>query len=133
MFSLACAIIMLHAFVPHHHDDCCGQPECFFCSEHHHNHEAHHHDHESNSDPCKLQDMLSHLVLSSRHDEVLLPSPVMANLHTDFMVGAGCLAECCEVAVVNSQFWDRRLEAVSLCSAWLLDSKPLRAPPLNFI
>lgn len=79
MFSLACAIIMLHAFVPHHHDECCGVSECFFWSEHHHHHSDHHEDGDP-FDMCELQHMLSHLVLSSRHEGELLADLIKAEV-----------------------------------------------------
>lgn len=79
IFSLACVIIMLHSFVPHHHDECCGVSECFFCSEHHHHHTDHHEDGEP-FDMCELQHLLSHLVLSSRHEGELLADLIKAEV-----------------------------------------------------
>lgn len=74
MMVLACAIIMLHAIVPHHHDDCCAAPECFFFSEHHHHHAEHGDEHHGHApfDMCQLQNLLSHLVLSTRQEGAVL-------------------------------------------------------------
>ena len=75
MVSLACAVIMLHAVVPHHHHDCCGtvglvfeDEACCHCDEachdraceHHHGQHSHH-----PFDNCLLQEMLSQLTLSN--------------------------------------------------------------------
>ena len=84
MVALSCCIIMMHAVVPHHHHDSCGEGGFVFenevaceCAdevpacEHHHCH--HHHDgsrHPLNH--CKLQDLLSHLVIGHKLDETYL-------------------------------------------------------------
>lgn len=71
---LACAIILLHAVVPHHHHDCDHEMglvlenelscQCDHQCDHHEDHHSHH-----PFDTCKLQDLLSHLVLSTKEDE----------------------------------------------------------------
>lgn len=84
LMVLACCIIMLHAVVPHHHHDCCGESGFVFesevscgcncddpvCEEHH----CHHHDGESHHplNHCKLQDLLSHLIIGHKLDETYL-------------------------------------------------------------
>ena len=76
LVSLACAIILLHAFVPHHHHDCEGQQGLIYecevachcdCSHHDFPHGQNHHSHHPYS-TCKLAEMLSHLVLSTKDD-----------------------------------------------------------------
>lgn len=80
MISLACVIILIHAVVPHHHHDF-DNSVCFVL------HSVHHHDsHVGGSDSCdlndgccddekspfelcKLQELLSCLVLSNREDD----------------------------------------------------------------
>lgn len=61
LIALACAIILTHAIVPHHHDDCDGE-------------EGH----------CKLAEMLSHLVISTKDDEVAFSISVKADVHELF-------------------------------------------------
>lgn len=88
--SLACLIIFIHAVVPHHHHDedvegfvfetellCQCENEDLPCVEHH----CHHHDGDCEEqgsrhpfDICKLQDLLSHLVLSSERKHLLIPT-----------------------------------------------------------
>lgn len=74
MVALSCLIILVHAIVPHHHHDvrglegfvfedevgCCCDSEC-----HHHDGDSHH-----PFDICKLQELLSHLVLSNKREEI---------------------------------------------------------------
>lgn len=61
LVTLACAIILTHAVVPHHHDDGDGE-------------EGH----------CKLAEMLSHLVISTKDDEVAFSLSVKADVHELF-------------------------------------------------
>lgn len=100
--TLACAIILLHAVVPHHHHDCDGEVGIVFETElgchHHHPHHAdangecnHHSDHPF--DICRLADMLSHLVLNTKDDEQLLDMQAQAeavHLTADMLPAAGC-------------------------------------------
>ena len=73
MTVLACAIILLHAVVPHHHHDCANEVGFVFETElncHcHHDHEGDNNQSSHPFDNCKLADMLSHLVLSTKEDE----------------------------------------------------------------
>lgn len=77
MIVLACGIIMLHAVVPHHHHEGGGGVECF-CQHHHHEDDGHSH---SPFDLCKLQDMLSHVVICAKDDEEAFEALVSAESH----------------------------------------------------
>ena len=70
MMAMACFIIVLHSVVPHHHHDCCDGGLVFEnelrCTHDHHNHDCDHHD-----GCCKLQDLLSQLVISTKDDKFL--------------------------------------------------------------
>ena len=92
MITLACAIILLHAIVPHHHHDCAGLVGFVFeteinchCSHQHHSHDCSHDCNEHHSDHpfdiCHLADMLSHLVLNTKEDDNLLVLIVKAEVH----------------------------------------------------
>lgn len=78
--TVACSIILLHAFVPHHHHDCRDEAgfvfenelncHCGGCEDERTAPEAReHHHHPFNT--CKLQDLLSQLVLNTKEDEHL--------------------------------------------------------------
>lgn len=102
MMCLACAIIMMHAVVPHHHHDagcgvglvfeteigchCDDEQDVDGCATHHRD-ACCHHDHGSKHpfDVCKLQELLSHLVLNTKDDKMLLAAllPVLSH---DFQV-----------------------------------------------
>lgn len=88
--TLACAIILLHAVVPHHHHDCTGEVGFIFeteinchCSHHHHDctHDCDNHHSDHPFDICRLADMLSHLVLNSKEDEQMMTQVVKAEVH----------------------------------------------------
>lgn len=96
MIILACAIILLHAIVPHHHHDCAGLVGFVFeteinchCSHEHHAHDCSHdcEDHHSDHpfDICHLADMLSHLVLNTKEDDNLLAMVVKAEVYNLFL------------------------------------------------
>lgn len=127
MMVAACVVIMLHAFVPHHHDDCCGEVECFFFSAHHHSHQNHADEHPS--DACKLQDMLSHLVLSTRDENTLL-ADIMASEAQDYLQLYVPDMQCVlplavlPIHVVSWQAYRAALPAVPV-----MGMTPLRAPP----
>lgn len=105
MITLACAIIMLHAIVPHHHHDCAEEVGLVFetelnchCSHQHQTHgctndcDDHHSDHPF--DFCRLADMLSHLVLNTKADEHMMAQAVKAEAHDlmpDIIVPSGIL------------------------------------------
>ncbi|MBO4752805.1 MAG: hypothetical protein J5526_08730 [Bacteroidales bacterium] len=71
LMAAAWCIIMLHSVVPHHHHDCCDGGLVFEneldCQCEHHNHDCDHHD-----GSCKLQDLLSQLVISTKDDKFVL-------------------------------------------------------------
>ena len=71
MMVMAGCIILLHCVVPHHdHDDCCGGlvfENELTCHHDHHNHDCDHPD-----GCCKLQDLLSQLVISTKEDKWLV-------------------------------------------------------------
>lgn len=80
MMVAACCIILLHCVVPHHdHDDSCGGLvfENELTCRHHHDH--HHHD-----GACRLQDLLSQLVISGKDDKLVCHQP----LPTDKMLSS---------------------------------------------
>ena len=92
MITLACAIILVHAIVPHHHHDCAEERGFVFeteinchCSHQHHPHDCnnncndHHSDHPF--DICRLADMLSHLVLNTKEDDNLIAWVVKVEVH----------------------------------------------------
>ena len=76
LFSVAaCAIIMLHSVLPHHHHDSGSLTGFVYENEigchchHEHGTPPHHHD-----GCCKLQYLLSQLVISTKDDKVLCPT-----------------------------------------------------------
>ena len=138
MIILACAVILLHAVVPHHHHDCAGEVGFVFeteinchCSHQHHQHndcDEHHSDHPF--DLCRLADMLSHLVLNSKEDEQMLAMVVKAEVH-DLMV-----AVIPNVVSVPMPAICRHAMAEGSAAPWALPLPPLagghslRAPPV---
>lgn len=141
MITLACAIILLHAIVPHHHHDCADAAGFVFetelnchCSHQHHPHDCshdcdnHHSDHPF--DICRLADMLSHLVLNTKEDDNLLSLVVKAEVHNLFlavlpMMGATITATESGLTTLASpdQPWSLPLPP-------LAGGHSLRAPPL---
>ena len=88
MVSLACAIILTHAVVPHHHHDCdegggfvfetelachCHHDDCPDGKDCGHSHHP--------FDMCKLAEMLSHLVLSTKENETAFALSAQADVH----------------------------------------------------
>ena len=103
MVSLACAIIVLHAVVPHHHHDCADgmglvfETElCCHCDEACPEHAVgltydyacghSHHGHQSNHpfDICILQEMLSHLTLVNSDDKYYFTALIKAEAQMFF-------------------------------------------------
>lgn len=135
MVSLACAIILLHAMVPHHHHDCDGEVGfvfetelgCHCDSDCDHHTDCHHHGSHHPFDTCKLQDMLSRLVLTTQDDKQFMAALFQAETH------AFCLLALPEEPVASST-----LGAVMLSRPWVSTDLPsacrlgglsLRAPP----
>lgn len=84
MVMVACAIIMLHAVMPHHHHDCDDAMGITFetelachCDCDHNHHDCDHHSHHP-FNICLLQEMLSHLVISTSDDELLSSALIKA-------------------------------------------------------
>lgn len=130
MVSLACAIILMHAVVPHHHDDCCGEVECFFCSEHHHDHCCHH-DGDSHHpfDICKIQEMLSHLVLTTRDDEAQLAEMIVAEAHCFLELALPGSPDCMPAVFLPIEQIRRLDQPAPIHLAPAEGAMTLRAPP----
>lgn len=133
MVSVACAIILLHAIVPHHHHDCCGAKGFVFetevtchCDVDHHDVDHHHSHHPF--DICWLQDMLSHLVIAS-YDETNLCAYIQAEVHNTFVLSMPpVLEDLCTAAVAEGTVrW--LYGAIPLTNAPRADVHALRAPP----
>ena len=125
MMAMACFIIVLHSVVPHHHHDCCDGGLVFEnelrCTHDHHNHDCDHHD-----GCCKLQDLLSQLVISTKDDKFFL-------------------AGCCQQLAVSGQLlavsgqWEfvdcgRRVEYYDreeLLPLRFVTAERLRGPPVS--
>ena len=139
--TLACAIILLHAVVPHHHHDCADEVGLIFeteinchCSHHQHTHDCdndchnHHSDHPF--DMCRLADMLSHLVLSSKEDESLMAQAIKAEVH-DLLLSIMPATETALLITDND-----RCHSVGAGVPWAIPLPPLvgghslRAPPM---
>ena len=87
LMILACTIILVHAVVPHHHHDVCCASGMIFeneltcheygttsCACSHENGSCSHDHHDMSHHPfnrCKLQDLLSQLVLSHNDEKIL--------------------------------------------------------------
>ena len=134
---MACAIILLHAFVPHHHHDCKGEAGLVFetevaCHCHHdgcpegdcgHSHHP--------FDMCKLAEMLSHLVISTKDDEATFAVMVKADVHELFGMAA-VLPTQGGMSIVPMNF--RRLDAFQAAvipcppatGGWTLRGPPCR-------
>lgn len=137
MMCLAVAVILLHAFVPHHHHDCgCDlglvyetEVACHcddVCGDDHDCHE--HHSHHP-FDFCKLQDLLSHLVLSNKSEETYLALNQMAevDLFIDLNIAALLQTDLLQSSGVSAHFVRY---SQFLPHTPHLDHRPLRAPPV---
>ena len=139
MIALATIIIMVHAVVPHHHHDCCevagfvfetelmcccNENECPKCS----TADCHEHHHHSQHpfDNCKLQDLLSKLVLNSDDKKFLsasLQAPLITLYSLDFQQIKIKVPEV-EFFASNLDFWNENLPPEPQ-----IYSHSLRAPP----
>lgn len=139
MVYLACAVIMLHAVVPHHHHDCCGtvglvfeNEACCHCDEACHDTACEHHDgHHSHHpfDICLLQEMLSHLTLTTNDDEYCLAALIKAEANDFFVLFSPVLQpEEGLPPAPEPDYWPS--EAVALYAGYTLDAASLRAPPV---
>lgn len=133
MVSVACAIIMLHAVVPHHHHDCCDAKGLTFetelachCDCDHHDGDRHSH-HPFNI--CLLQEMLSHLVISTSDDHLTTAALIKAESN-QFIVLALFIPQLEQWAPflpVRPVWWPTG--STPLVSAPAEDANGLRAPP----
>ncbi len=137
LVMLACSVIMLHAFVPHHHHDSEAGGGLIFetelgchCDADGHDHSCHHSHSHHPFDFCLLQEMLSHLVLSTNDDQFSLSNLIAAEsnnyllldlLDTQWVSSMGFLA-----------FLPFRWppNEVPLSAAPMLGATSLRAPPI---
>ena len=135
MIAVACSIILLHSVVPHHDHDCCGNGLVFenelSCRHDHHGHECGRHDHDSDhhDGSCKLQDLLSQLVISTKDDKFVVSSIQSAGSSQQSAVGGGLLAASWVLSVADCgrqlEYYDR---AVFLPSRNVMAER-LRGPP----
>ena len=142
MIRTACAVILLHAMVPHHHHDCADEAGIVFetelnchCNHQHYSHDCsndcdeHHSDHPF--DCCRLADMLSHLVISNKEDEHLLAIAIQGEM-SDLM--AALLPESMVVSVPTGcphSLYSYAFTAWALPLPPLSGGNSLRAPPLG--
>lgn len=134
---LACAVIMLHTFVPHHHHDFEAGGGVIFDTDfgcqydgdcRHHGCDRPHNSHHP-FDICLIQEMLSHLVISTSDDQVSLGELITAEVNNFLLlhltaepfVFAGCLFEAL------SFWWPPKVGPVP--AAPMLGVESLRAPP----
>ena len=106
MISLACAIIMLHAVVPHHHHDCCEAKGLVFETEVACHCESNHHE-------CDHRH--SHHPFNTSHNSFILTVPPVMD-------------DMCTPSVTGGQMWWSR-SAVPLVEAPVMGALSLRAPP----
>lgn len=128
MISLSCLIILVHAFVPHHHHDSDGELGIVFedevachcdasCDLHHDHDGASHHP----FDICKLQELLSHLVLTTKEDESTWV--VAADIELPMLLNI-------EVPVIDLGPTQTQTTQTELPPNPLLSFSALRAPPM---
>lgn len=143
LMVLACAIILMHAMVPHHHHDSCGivgivfedevtchcdeeAVPCQQCAEHHSMSHSHDHSHHP-FDLCRLQDLLSKLVISSKEDETYLALASIAE-HDTFLTVIPTLFGEESLASFNIQSFHPIVDE-ALPLDVITQGTPLRAPP----
>ena len=125
MMAMACFIIVLHSVVPHHHHDCCDGGLVFEnelrCTHDHHNHDCDHHD-----GCCKLQDLLSQLVISTKDDKFFL-----AGSSQQLAVSGQLLAVSGQWEFVDCgrrvEYYDRE----ELLPSRFVTAERLRGPPVS--
>ena len=133
MVSVACAIIMLHAVVPHHHHDCCEAKGITFetelachcdCDHHDCNHHTHH-----PFNICLLQEMLSQLVISTSDDHLTTAAIIKAGANHFIVLAIPCLPSVGLTPVLPDQtvWWPSG--SAPLTTAPVLGANGLRAPP----
>lgn len=143
LITLACAIILVHAVVPHHHHDCCGTMGIVFEDEvschchsnaspcqacHSHSPSGHHHtDSQHPFDLCKLQELLSHLVLSNKDQKTYLAVATIA-VH-DLLVALVPVGFSSEGPAATISLHNYYSPQSALPITFLRAAVPLRAPP----
>ena len=135
MTTMACAIIFLHAVVPHHHHDCGEESGLIFeteitchCSHHHHSDDGNEHsDHPFGI--CHLADMLSHLVLNTKEDEQLFSLLVKAEAHDLLSVALPATGLTCCEPVCHRRLYYPVDRTPALPVSPLACGQGLRAPP----
>lgn len=138
LVSVACAIIMLHAFVPHHHHDCDGEGGMVFeteldchCNEScPHHHDEHHHSHHP-FDVCLLQEMLSHLVLTTNDDQHIFYDFVKAADHLAIDFGMPNSLAVLPNPPFVSAIHHGPIRSVAITRVPMLGTQLLRAPPMH--
>lgn len=137
MMYVAVVVILLHAFVPHRHHDCDVEVGLVYESEvacHCDDlcgvdHDCHEHSSHHPFDFCKLQDLLSHLVISNKLEETYLALNQMTevDLFIDLNIVALLQSDLLQSSGVPACFV-RYLQF--LPHAPRLDCRLLRAPPI---
>ena len=133
MISLACAIIMLHAVVPHHHHDSCDAKGLVFENEVacHCDYDHHDADHRSHHpfNICLLQEMLSHLVFSTCDDHLSSTAIINADSNSFVVLAVPCsqLEHKAPFLLIHLVWWPSG--TVPLYKVPLPGTVGLRAPP----
>jgi len=133
---IACAIIMLHAVVPHHHHDCEEGAGLVFetelcchcdsdCSHHDCDHRHSHHP----FDICLLQELLSHLVFSTSDDHFSMASLMKTVASNYWFPALAAFFPTPQVPILPEIKVHQPIRAVLLVPAPLLGVASLRAPP----
>ena len=135
MVFVACAIIMLHAVVPHHHHDCCEAKGFTFetelachchcdCDHHDNDHHSHH-----PFNICLLQEMLSQLVISTSDDHLTAAAIIKAEANHFIVLAIPCLPSVGLTPVLPVQIMWWPSGSAPLTPAPVLGANGLRAPP----
>lgn len=136
MVSVACAVIMLHAVVPHHHHDCEEGAGMVFETElychcdsdcDHHDCDPQHSHHPF--DICLLQELLSHLVFSTSDDHFSMASLIKAEANNHWISALAAFFPSTVVPILPEIKVCRPIRAVLLVVTPLLGAASLRAPP----
>lgn len=132
----ACAVIMLHAVVPHHHHDCEEGVGLVFetelychCDSGYDRHGCDRHHSHHPFDICLLQELLSHLVFTTSDDHLSL-AKLMKTESNDYWIPAlAAFLPSPHVPVLPEIKVYHPIRAVLLVSTPLLGITSLRAPP----
>lgn len=137
MITVACTIIMLHAVVPHHHHDCHEAKGLTFetevachCDCDHNHHDCGHHSHHP-FNVCLLQEMLSHLVISTSDDELLSAALIKAESNSFILLAIPGLQIQQLMPLLPTRLVWRSSGTTPLFSASASGAIALRAPPIG--